>query len=176
MRGAGVGIIVTTIILMIAFHNYKPTLSAEEIIKEAEKLGMVMPEKTSDDKKPSGTDDEQDTSGKDDSGDTLDDSKMDNGDSNEDSVNQDEGNNEGDANSGEDNSSGERAMVTLVISAGDTSEKVSEKLLSLGVISDVDDFNKWLCITMGLGDKIMCGTFEIPQDATYEEIAETITN
>lgn len=41
LRGAGVGILVTTIVLSIAFFRFKPTLTADEIRLQARKLGMV---------------------------------------------------------------------------------------------------------------------------------------
>lgn len=44
LRGLGIGIIVTTIILMIANAGHKTELTDEEIIKRAEALGMVMEE------------------------------------------------------------------------------------------------------------------------------------
>ena len=40
LRGAGIGVILTTLIFTIAFAVYKPTLSDEEIMKKAEELGM----------------------------------------------------------------------------------------------------------------------------------------
>lgn len=40
----GIGIIVTTLILMISFSQYKSDISDAEIIKRAEALGMVMKE------------------------------------------------------------------------------------------------------------------------------------
>ena len=44
LRGLGIGIIVTTLILMIAFSQYKNDISDAEIIKRAQALGMVMKE------------------------------------------------------------------------------------------------------------------------------------
>ena len=44
LRGAGVGVLVTTIIFSIAFAFYEPKSSKEEIIQQASALGMVMPE------------------------------------------------------------------------------------------------------------------------------------
>lgn len=44
LRGLGIGIIVTTLILMLAFSQYKNEMSDAEIIKRAETLGMVMKE------------------------------------------------------------------------------------------------------------------------------------
>lgn len=44
LRGLGIGIIVTTIILMICFSRQKSSVSDEEIMKRAAELGMIMPE------------------------------------------------------------------------------------------------------------------------------------
>ena len=44
LRGLGIGIIITTIILMIANSGYKKELTDEEIIARAQRLGMVMKE------------------------------------------------------------------------------------------------------------------------------------
>lgn len=44
LRGLGIGIIVTTLILMISFSMHKTEISDEEIIERAEQLGMIMPE------------------------------------------------------------------------------------------------------------------------------------
>ena len=44
LRGLGIGIIITTIILTIAYSNRKLELTDEEIIQRAEALGMVMQE------------------------------------------------------------------------------------------------------------------------------------
>ena len=46
LRGLGIGIIITTIILMIAHSGYTKELTDEEIIARAERLGMVMKEDT----------------------------------------------------------------------------------------------------------------------------------
>ena len=43
LRGAGIGVILTTLIFTIAFAVYKPTLSDDEIMQKAEALGMEKP-------------------------------------------------------------------------------------------------------------------------------------
>ena len=48
LRGAGIGVILTTLIFTIAFAVYKPTLSDDEIMQKAEALGMEMPADDSD--------------------------------------------------------------------------------------------------------------------------------
>ena len=46
LRGLGIGIIITTIVLMIAGVGHQTELTDEEIMKRAEALGMVMEEDT----------------------------------------------------------------------------------------------------------------------------------
>ena len=70
LRGIGIGMIVTTVILMIAFsvHREQP-LSDDEIRERAEQLGMIMPEelpvsdKLSDTESSARPDDDQKESG-----------------------------------------------------------------------------------------------------------------
>lgn len=181
LRGAGVGVLVSTVILMIAFSKYKPQMSADDIIKEAKKLGMVMSEYkdgyVKDDDMTQSDDEPSVESGDEQNQDGTEENGGENG-SGETSQNpNDNGTQSGESSENENGgNSTERTYVVLVIASGDTSEVVSQKLLTLGVIEDKDDFNKWLCITKGLGSKIICGTFEVPKDATYDEIAEIITN
>lgn len=63
----------------------------------------------------------------------------------------------------------------LIIREGEWSRDVSENLEKLGIISDADEFDTYL-EEHGYSDEIRAGTFEIPIDADYEEIAEKITS
>lgn len=44
LRGLGIGIIITTLVLMIAYSGHKTEITDEEIIQRAKELGMVMKE------------------------------------------------------------------------------------------------------------------------------------
>lgn len=180
LRGAGVGIIVSTIILMIIFNQYKPTMSSEEIKKEAEKLGMVMKDESSkedefiqqegDNQQGDTTEGENNEQSEDEGGTPSDgtgcEQPEDEGSKNPDETASEEGQNQTGHESGQ--------TVVLVIERGDTSSVVSEKLEALGLVEDAEDFDHWLCVTLGKGENIYCGTFEIAMGATYEEIAEKI--
>ena len=48
LRGAGVGILVTTLIFVIALALHSPDISDDEIISRAKQLGMVMAEDSTD--------------------------------------------------------------------------------------------------------------------------------
>ncbi len=63
----------------------------------------------------------------------------------------------------------------LTIKEGEWSSDVSRNLEELGVISDAAEFDNYL-EEHGYSDEIRAGTFEIPIDAEFEEIAEKITS
>ena len=68
---------------------------------------------------------------------------------------------------------GQNGSMTLIIKSGETSWSISKALYDAGVIENASDFDAYLCQN-GYDKSIRTGTFEIPIDATYEEIAKKI--
>lgn len=66
------------------------------------------------------------------------------------------------------------ADISLTVSAGSGSRTVCNQLEEAGVITDAAEFDKYLC-DKGYSKRICVGTFEIPADASWEEIAKIIT-
>ncbi len=64
--------------------------------------------------------------------------------------------------------------VSVSITSGMLSDKVAEKLQSAGLIADAKEFNKYL-ISKGYDRQIIKGEYVIEKGATYEEIARMIT-
>ncbi|MDE5747982.1 MAG: hypothetical protein K2I21_10445, partial [Acetatifactor sp.] len=64
--------------------------------------------------------------------------------------------------------------VTLVINRGDSSATVSKNLQALGLVEDYKVYDRFLCDNR-YDHSISTGTYEIPVDATDEEIARIIT-
>ena len=64
--------------------------------------------------------------------------------------------------------------VTVVISRGESSVTVSKTLAEAGLVEDYKSFDSFLC-SGGYDKSISVGTYEIPVDATEEEIAKIIT-
>lgn len=62
----------------------------------------------------------------------------------------------------------------FTIRAGDWSNEVSRRLEEMDLISDAKEFDAYL-EKNGYSDTIKAGTFKIPVDASYEEIARAIT-
>ncbi len=69
----------------------------------------------------------------------------------------------------------EEISKELTIKEGEWSSDVSRNLEELGIISDAEDFDAYL-EEHGYSNEIRAGTFDIPTDADYGEIAEKITS
>ncbi len=186
LRGMGVGIIVTTVILMIIFSFHKQeTLSDDQIRERAAALGMVMADEASDSGKLSDTltDDTPDTAADQNGADdqkTSDENPDENSDQNavrtpsatkpqtnkEDTTDDKSGTKKNDVETVE--------QVELSIVGGEYSDAVSKKLKRAGLIEDADDFNKYLS-EGGYDSLIQPGTYVIPKGADYDTIIKMIT-
>lgn len=63
---------------------------------------------------------------------------------------------------------------TITVERGMTARRVAERLVSIGAITDAEEFVQYL-IHQKLTDYINIGTFNIPQGASYAEIAKLLT-
>ena len=66
-------------------------------------------------------------------------------------------------------------MVTIVISAGESSVSVSKKLAQAGLVEDATAYDAYLC-SYGYDKRITVGSHPIPYGASLEEIAKIITS
>lgn len=155
MRGIGIGVLVTTIILVIAFAFSGNNISDEEIINRAKKLGMVESSKTMTNSTTNTTN----------------------------STNTTEGNQTipGATNPMPDNNSTNSSSTTnanndsvdFTISENDVSRTVIERLAQQGLISDAAAFNKYLN-DKGLDNNLQNGTFKIRRGMSEEELANLL--
>ena len=65
------------------------------------------------------------------------------------------------------------ATITVTINSGDGSDTVARRLAELGVITDAGDFDRYLCQN-GYDKKLATGNHEINAGAGYQEIAEIL--
>lgn len=156
MRGIGIGVLVTTIILVIAFAFTGNNMSDEEIIDRAKKLGMVESSKTMTSNSTNATNS---------------------------TNNATEGNQTipGATNPMPDNNSTNTSntananndSVEFTISENDVSRTVIERLAQQGLISDPTAFNKYLN-DKGLDNNLQNGTFKIRRGMSEEELANLL--
>lgn len=186
LRGIGIGLIVTTVVMMIAFMMHKDQLLTDDEIRErAAELGMVMPEEvegrdtlSSINAQPETLDAEpaesEDASKEDlDSKDAVSDEESEQPET--DKKNSNKKNQAKNDNSGNDKTEPEVIeQVELSIVGGEYSDIVSEKLYKAGLIEDAEDFNKYLA-DGGYDNLIQPGTYTIPVGADYDTIIKIIT-
>ncbi len=202
LRGLGIGIMVTALIMGIATKDGRPLTDAE-IKAAAAKLGMVdsnalkltdLPQENgSKGSQPVGSDEAPDGgtnsgSGEEPSGEegnTGGEAENSDGEETPDSAEDPSGEDENPGGienpSGEDenpggteSASGEEETVKIIVSRGTGSRSVCNQLAEAGLIEDAAAFDQYL-IDSGYSKRISAGTFEIPKGASDEEIAKIIS-
>jgi hypothetical protein len=143
LRGFGLGIILTMVIMMIITHSSRQELSNAEIIEKAEKLGMQMAEQNSESEKVPEKELEKETETK-----TETETETET-----DSV-----------------PAPVVENISIVVNQGDSSDAVAGKLQSAGLVENAKAFNQFL-IERKYDGILLTGTFVIPKGATTEEIA-----
>ena len=189
MRGLGIGIVVTAILMSVTINGKTEKLTDAEIIERAEALGMeqkynstVLADTVSDN---AAEKDESDVS----------DQKLNEPDTSEQEVNEPDASEqekeieseavqpqEIETDVAEETEEEEKPSepetgktVQITVQGGDGSQTVARKLAEAGVIDDVLAYDKFLCRN-GYDKRICTGTHTIPVGATDEEIAKIITS
>ncbi len=176
LRGMGIGIIGTTLLLMILFSfQGNDTISDEEIMIRAASLGMVSAgaitdtEKLSDAAEPDTSEALDEKSSEDTAYDTTEETTK------EDAAGDDiDDANKSPANKSDEPSTETVEQVKLSIVAGEYSDEICKKLKRAGVIDNAKDFNAYLA-KMGADSQILPGTYTLKKGADYDEILRIIT-
>ncbi|MBE5900602.1 MAG: endolytic transglycosylase MltG [Lachnospiraceae bacterium] len=194
LRGAGVGILVTTIVLTIAFWRFKPTLTADEIRLQARKLGMVEAEEA--DKQQEETEKKEDSkedkpTEPEENQEKPEDEKSENEKSEDEKEKKEESEKESDKkeDSKKDETTGkedkkddsekedkekEPRKIRFVVSGGEFSDVICEHLKEKGLIKNAERYNRWLG-RHGYDNMIQPGVYRIKEGSTYKEIAEILS-
>lgn len=183
LRGIGVGIIATTLILMIVFTLHKKDMISDAEIKaRAAQLGMVMAEdlNVSDKLAQQDGSDAEDAEMDEPLIDTDDAAAEDMDGADAEDATQDPSGDAPHINVADDAEDEQKADTTTVeqvefsIVGGEYSDAVCKKLFDAGLIEDEKDFNKYLA-QGGYDSLIQPGTYVIPKGAEYKEIVSIIT-
>ena len=175
LKGLGMGIIITTIIMTVSCVMHNNNLSDEEIIKKAIGLGMVMPDSENEstsglfgnnDKESSESENDSDSEGEPQSG-------------SESEIEPTETESESPTESEEPATQTppqhvEITQYVLHIQWGDTPKMIANELFENGMIDSASKFRKYLADNKYAG-KLRSGTYTITKGMTYEEIAKMIT-
>ena len=200
MRGIGIGMLVTAIILSITAGSQKIQMSDAEVMKRAEQLGMVREDDLlltdaknlamhgAENSKASQNEitgeDASETEEQKDDGEDDDPEGMKNLSENKDSSRKDLGKTKSEllsdaaedaAADGAENVKPTGSFTTITIANGSSSTAVAKALASSGLITDADSYDKFLCAN-GYDRKLVVGEHRIPTGASPEEIARIITS
>lgn len=190
LRGLGVGIVVTSLILGIGLGSRKETLSNEEIKERARALGMVEEPVTvaeaAAQQEAEATDDPQ---LKDDADPELKDDTADKADAEPEVSSETTPDVEPTASAapeasalpeasavpeaGSETAAETKEIVDITINPGEGSYTISSKLEQSGLIDDAAEYDAYLCDN-GYHTKLRAGVHKIPMGSTREEIAKLL--
>lgn len=183
LRGLGIGIFMTALIMGTVARSHPNTMSESEIRAEAKKLGMVDGRTVlTDTQEQNQTNETSDVS---EIEDIEDEKELDFKDAGEPTVSENTTVSDNITVSGNDiaerQEKGSKAeqedmgnTIVIAIYPGDSSHTVSRRLEEAGIVENAKEYDKYLCQN-GYDRKLRVGSFRIPIDASKEEIAKKIT-
>ena len=168
LRGLGMGILFATIVMTVSSVVHNNNLSEETIIKEAKKLGMVMPETEEDTKgglwgskeeteSIEETESVEDTESIEDTETLSQDTETETSEKTEPVVIQ----------------NGNVTYIEISVYPGDNARQVAERLYENGLVEDSESFRLYLGES-GYAKLLAVGEYYIPVGATYEEIGNIL--
>ncbi|MCI5621833.1 MAG: endolytic transglycosylase MltG [Lachnospiraceae bacterium] len=160
LRGLGIGIIVATVILSISFAIHGDNLSDAEIMRRAEKLGMVMPGSEGENGTEAETEISEDSKDTNQQEDTRPET-VENVDDAEEAL------------SDTEMISEDGTQLKLTIEVGDSTYSIARRLEEYGYVENGDSFAKYMQ-SKGYSKQMMPGEVIIPHGATQEEIAKIL--
>ncbi len=170
MRGLGIGVFVTAILMGVTLHGKTEQLSDAEIIERAKALGMEEKYETTvlaDSVSDNDTEDKIAQTEEEKTSPEVQEIETDANEEDETPV-QDE------ISKPEESPTTSGKTIRITVNGGDGSGTVARKLADAGIIEDATAYDKFLC-SNGYDKRIRVGTYDIPENATDEEIAKMIT-
>ena len=191
LRGLGLGILVSTLFLMLSIQLHGGIMTDERVIARAKELGMVIPDDGETDTPPLESestqpdDTAQDNEQPDDAtqndarpDDAAQDDTAQDNEQPDDATSDDAVQNDGtqDGITPENAAQGDDAQgdIIFTVADGEVCRTAAEKLLACGLIEDVDAFRKYMS-AHDYDGLIREGTYRIPVGADADTIAKIIT-
>ena len=187
LRGLGVGFIISSLIFMICFSFHETKLTDKEFKKEAERLGYTV-DKIDDGTIKSNSDSKKKKETKKNSKEKTDSSKKETKKTEteekkplDDTVNNPDGNNETTvttenipANSKDPESGPKTDEVHIEVLGGMNSWTVAKSLADNGVISNAEEFDKYL-VSNNYANRIHPGSYTFTKNSDFSQIAKNLT-
>ena len=167
LRGCGLGVLLTALILTIRFHIHGgKEMSDQDVMQRASELGMVMPDGEEDLEIPVDTEfqteavpNEQEN--------PMADTENSNGDA------EDEAEDEPSASETQKEEQ-DGDTVTIIVKKGEVCREIAEDLYEHGLVQDAEEFRKYMQES-GYDNLIQVGEFELTYGMEYGQIAEILT-
>ena len=188
LRGCGIGILFTAIILMISFRSDKNQMTDSQVMERASELGMITPEETIPETEntqvaePTNTDEITKNSEADKmkDGGSVPETEEENTEELEVVPDFDTEDDKKAESKKEDKTSDSKKTqkdekIVLEIKRGDVCRTIAENLATLGMVEDAEEFRKYMQKN-GYDHQINVGSFELKKGMSYEEIAKMITS
>ncbi len=181
LRGLGIGIVVTAIIMGIATSG-KRGMTDEEIIARAKELGMVentvLSEKTEEEAETEAAVDIANTENATEKSAIEETKKPETSEEQKENTTEEtkkpETSTERQTTADKKEDITSAVVKTITVNSGDGSYTVAKKLAEAGVVTSAENFDTYLCQN-GYDKKLRTGNFSIPADASDEQIARIVT-
>lgn len=200
LRGLGLGIVVTAVIMGLTLSGQK-TMTDEEVIARAKTLGMVentenmllsdaaeqseAEETEETEQEPQETVTEEVVTAESTEEESVMEENSQTDVTEEDNTEEEDSEDAEDVTNAQENDLAEQAAtgtedtdnqkdVTITIVSGDSSYSVAKKLADAGVVLTAQSYDAYLCAN-GYDKKLRTGTFTIPKTASDEQIARIVT-
>ncbi|MBR1391984.1 MAG: hypothetical protein IJ567_11215 [Lachnospiraceae bacterium] len=171
LRGLGIGIVVTTLILTISRTFQGQTMTDAQIMRRAEELGMILPD---DSRESDGIESESETEtehvAEDDTGSV---GMQQNPADSADSPDNESGQNAEDPLANAAPQENEQEMLDFTIGVGESTYSIAQRLAENGLVEDRNTFIHYMT-NHGYASQVHPGEVQIPYGATEEEIAQIL--
>ncbi len=181
LRGAGIGILLTTIIFMIAIPLHGGILTDESAINRATKLGYVLAESAD-----AASDSEGMTIDQyiEDAKENASNASSDAASTSDNTASSESADTSGSSSAGSSDSSSDKTAAdtsedttvfeyTFTINSSENSSDVASRLQKAGIIDDASDFDSYM-VKNGYDTKLTPGTYSLKRGMTYAEIVEIL--
>ena len=185
LRGLGIGIVVTAVIMMVALGNKQP-MTDEEVIIRAKELGLIEntvlkdvvtakdEEQTAEEKTEDVQEELQEEVATEDITDDKTSTEEVKDESEEEPQEEPQKEVPEDTQDKATSEDVEQGVITVSVVSGDSSWSVAKRMEEAGLVDSARDFDTYLCGN-GYDKRISVGTYDIPTNATQEEMAKIIT-
>ena len=181
LRGLGICIVVTAVIMMVALGNKQP-MTDEEVIIRAKELGLientvlkdVVTAKDEEQTVEEKTEDVQEELQEEVATEDITDDKTSTEEVKEESKEEPQKEVPEDTQDKATSEDVEQGVITVSVVSGDSSWSVAKRMEEAGLVDSARDFDTYLCGN-GYDKRISVGTYDIPTNATQEEMAKIIT-